>query len=247
MPVKANWSDGDFIMTHEFRRAFGFLADTDPARLVLTDLKVDGEQPVTFIEVALLRTEDNISVVVPPGGGSCTLEIPAGVERPPFVRVRAMNEIDRTVHEGDVRLPVAPSGELRGARLVGGDEPATLSLKYEINEATGDSTQIDWRFVWSCLPTDWEENDRLDKDEFEQWMGTLRKELSSDAFARVERAIHAKLDPLRMSAHSSTQSSKAASPNPSPMGSRSGSRRNSPAALAGAVVAALAVGKKVMK
>ena len=61
--------------------------------------------------------------------GSCTLTMPMGVERPPFVRVRVTDASGFGIHEGDLRLPDAASGALRGVQLMTGDTPASLSFE----------------------------------------------------------------------------------------------------------------------
>jgi len=219
--VVNDWREGDFVEVQEFRRAFGFLAATDKASLSLSDVTLDGLE-VVAVEIGLLRTNVDGAVATIKQGGSCTLAVPAGTERPPFLRVRALDGDGVAVHEGDVKLPAAATGVLSGARLMSGATPATLTLSYEIADLVHEKseTEIDWRLVWECLPAGWEDDGRLDKSEFDEWMGQLYDALPPPLAAVAAEAIDSKISGLRMRAHRSRASSLASDASDQKNGSR---------------------------
>jgi len=218
------WQDNDFVRVEDLRRAFGYLAHTAKATLSLQKITIGGNEAkssdIKVVEVELLRTDDDCIATVEPGG-SCTLYMPAGVQRPPFVRIRVLDSMDFTEHEGDVRLPQAASGELRGAQLMTA-APATISFGYSITDHDVDQDDVDWKVVWSCLPVDFDADGRLDKAEMESWLAKMRETLSASTYEKAAAKILEKIPALRFSSRSGNNSAET-TPNQTPNVSRKNS------------------------
>ena len=188
---KTSWGETDFVDVADLRKAIGYYAATKKAMLTLSNVALNGpgSEDIQKVSFELLRTEDECSEIAEVNG-SCTVIMPAGVERPPFIRVSAAD--DRLEFLGDLRLPKPEQGAMKSAMLMNGGGK-TISFEYAIEEMEHDPNEPDWNLIWSCLPAGWDADGRLDHMEMEQWLTKMREVLPAEAFPTAAESLEAKL------------------------------------------------------